>query len=317
MSSTLLDPPAQAVAGASAAPRKFPAIEFFPPTLFALALAFFTTLAWRKSLDPIIDFGREFYTPAQLAHGKTLYTDLAAFYGPLSQYTNALAFKLFGPTLTTLLALNVLIMTIATTLLYLLLRNVATILTATAATLLFILMFATAHVGAVGNFNFLTPYSHEATHGMTLSLAALLAFIRYTRTRKPTSLALTAFLAGCVLMTKPEIAVALIGSLIVGASLTIRSSRFSVPSILLAAGAFFLPLALMTAFLATKSPLPEAIKQTFGAYLFVSNGSLLQSRFYANSMGLENPAGQLTLILTTALRFAAILLPPFLAAVNN
>jgi hypothetical protein len=180
-------------------------------------------------------------------------------------------------------------------------------------------------VGAVGNFNFITPYSHEATHGITLSIAALLAFARYSRTHRIGWLAVSAACAGCVVMTKPEITLALGGALLIGFAFHVRSTGFklkrgqqanaSTPhTVLVAAGGFMLPLALMTAFLATRSPLPDALQHTFGAYLLMSNGELLQSRFYANSMGLENPGGQVAVILLTAARMAAILVPPLLAA---
>jgi hypothetical protein len=45
---------------------------------------------WRKWPDVLPDFGRELYAAWQLSAGKTLYTDVAYFKGPLSPYLNAL-----------------------------------------------------------------------------------------------------------------------------------------------------------------------------------------------------------------------------------
>ena len=53
-------------------------------------------LTWRGWADPLVDFGRELYVPWRLAEGERLYLDIAWFNGPLSQYWNALWFRIFG-----------------------------------------------------------------------------------------------------------------------------------------------------------------------------------------------------------------------------
>ena len=67
-------------------------------------LAFFalTWWSWRKWPDPLIDFGRELYVPWQITEGRVLYRDIESLFRPLFPYVNALWFRLFGVSLTTL-----------------------------------------------------------------------------------------------------------------------------------------------------------------------------------------------------------------------
>ena len=64
---------------------------------------------------------------------------------------------------------------------YLLIRQVGDRLSATAGTLVFLAVFAFGQYGLQGNFNFVTPYSHEMTHGTALSLAALMLLTIHVR----------------------------------------------------------------------------------------------------------------------------------------
>jgi hypothetical protein len=61
---------------------------------------------WATWPHPLVDFGRELYVPWQLAQGKVLYTEIAWFNGPLSQYWNSVCFRLFGASLRTLVICN-------------------------------------------------------------------------------------------------------------------------------------------------------------------------------------------------------------------
>ena len=55
-----------------------------------------TAISWQKWQDLIVDFGQQAYVPWQLAEGQVLYRDIFYIYGPLSAYTHALLFKIFG-----------------------------------------------------------------------------------------------------------------------------------------------------------------------------------------------------------------------------
>ena len=44
--------------------------------VLAIVFAMLTVWSWLKWPDPLIDFGRELYTPWQLSSGKVLYRDV-------------------------------------------------------------------------------------------------------------------------------------------------------------------------------------------------------------------------------------------------
>ena len=116
-------------------------------------------LTWRTWPDVLIDFGRELYVPWRLAAGQVLYTDVAYFNGPLSPYWNSLWFRLFGASFMTLVASNLILLALLTALLYVILREIASRVSATAACLVFTMLFAFGQFLEVGNYNFATPYS--------------------------------------------------------------------------------------------------------------------------------------------------------------
>ena len=101
----------------------------------------FLAFSWRKWPDPLIDFGREIYTPWRLANGAVLYRDVDCFYGPFSEYFNALIFTLFGPGLMVLVAANLIVFATIVTILYLLCRHAWGIISALAACAIFIVLF--------------------------------------------------------------------------------------------------------------------------------------------------------------------------------
>ena len=101
--------------------------------------------SWRKWPDLLVDFGQQLYIPWQLASGKLLYKDIVILHGPLSQYFNAFWFKLFGPSLTVLIFVNLAILAGITVVLYKTIRRFADSLTATTVCLVlpdFVRLFA-------------------------------------------------------------------------------------------------------------------------------------------------------------------------------
>jgi hypothetical protein len=126
--------------------------------------------SWEYGPDSLVDFGRELYLPWRLAAGDILYRDIVYLNGPLSPYWNALLFQVFGVGLWTLMVANAVIASAIAVLLYRLLSVIADRLTATVAFAAFMSTLAFAQFGTTANYNFLTPYSHEITHGMLLAL---------------------------------------------------------------------------------------------------------------------------------------------------
>jgi len=175
-----------------------------------------TWWSWGKWTDPLVDFGRELYSPWQITQGKVLDRDIATLFGPLSPYINALWFRLFGVSLTTLVLCNIAILAATSAGIYHLLRTSTDRVTASVATLTGLLLYGFSQYLDVGNYNFVSPYSHDATHGFALGVAALVAFYHGARTRRWWLYALSGLCLGLVLLTKPETALATAAALGVG-----------------------------------------------------------------------------------------------------
>lgn len=170
----------------------------------SLLAAWFLHASWRRWPDPMVDFGRELYLPWRLSEGAVLYRDLDQLFGPLSQYFNSLVFRIGGASLDTLVAVNIALYAAIMGLLYQLLRSGWGRLAALAGTACFISVFSFSHLVGIGNYNYVTPYAHEATHGilqlLSLTAALLAALRRPTRGR----LFGAGVLAGLSVLIKPE-----------------------------------------------------------------------------------------------------------------
>ena len=172
---------------------------------------FFLATSWRRWPDALVDFGLQLYTPWRLAQGAVLYRDVsyvANFYGPLSQYINAGIFALFGPGLMILVMANLLIFVIIVSVIYMLCRRAWGPGAAVAATATFIAVFGFSQFIGVGNYNFATPYSHEATHGFLVCLLLVLVLISWVKEATPLHSFLAGFLLGLSALLKLEILIA-------------------------------------------------------------------------------------------------------------
>ncbi|MBI3467404.1 MAG: glycosyltransferase family 39 protein, partial [Planctomycetes bacterium] len=147
--------------------------DYLPALTLPLALAVGLWWSWGTWPDVLIDFGRELYTPWRLAEGDVLYRDVAYFNGPVSPYLNSLWFRLFGSSLLTLVIANTVVLAAAVGLVYRLVMEIAGPAAALLAGLTFIAVFAFGQYVGAGNYNWICPYSHEITHGITLSLVAI------------------------------------------------------------------------------------------------------------------------------------------------
>jgi hypothetical protein len=192
--------------------EKFPARSFFwiGCGIVALAFVFAAAISWRRWPDLIVDFGGQLYIPWRLANGAVLYRDL--FYlagGPLSQYFNALLFKIFGASFLTLIVANLAFVAAALTLIYRHFVAAADVLTATTICLGVILVFAFGQYSNIGNYNYIAPYSHEVLHGLLLSILAVALLWDWLAKEKIRFVFAAGFCSGLVFLTKPDIFVAL------------------------------------------------------------------------------------------------------------
>jgi hypothetical protein len=293
-----------------------PAADAVP---LALALAALAAWSWGTWPDVLVDFGRELYVAWRLSAGDVLYRDVASFYGPLSPYVNAALFRVFGVGLRTLALANLLLLGLTTWLLRaLLLRAGAGRLAAGAAALVFLGVFGFGHLVLSGSFNFVCPYAHEATHGFLLALAALACALRtqdvapgLPPARAARLPLLSGLLCGLAFLTKPESFVAGLGACALGLLLATR--RWTRAARLLSAGAFalglLLPAAVAFALLARVLPVEEAARGLLGSWIYLGNRDLFQLRYFAWSMGLDDPAHSLGRLLLAAARTLGLLAP--------
>ena len=167
-----------------------------------------TAWSWRKWPDLLVDFGQALYIPWQLASGKLLYKDIAFLHGPLSQHLNAFWFRLFGPSLTILIFVNLAVLACMTGVIYRTIRLFSDWLTATTACLVLLCLFGFSQYVLIGNYNYISPYNHEATHGVALTAAMILGISHYMTRGGRAAGAFSGICLGLALLTKVEVALA-------------------------------------------------------------------------------------------------------------
>lgn len=189
-----------------------PARRFFWIGLAVVGLAFIfaAAISWRRWPDLFVDFGGQLYIPWRLANGAVLYRDLFYFAGgPLSQYFNALLFKIFGVSFLTLIVAN---LTLVAAMLFLIYRRFAAATdawTSTTICLGIVLVFAFGQYTTIGNYNYIAPYSHEMLHGLFLSILAVMLLSDWLAQGRLRHAFAAGFCTGLVFLTKPDIFVAL------------------------------------------------------------------------------------------------------------
>ena len=179
-------------------------------SVVAVVFVVLAALTWRKWPDVIIDFGTQLYIPWRLSEGAVLYRDLFYFAGgPLSQYFNALLFKIFGVSFTTLIVANLMILAGMLVFIYRRFLAASDVLTATMVCLGIVMVFAFSEYLQTGNYNYVAPYSHEMLHGLVLAMLAV-GFLSDWLAKKFLRHAFLAGLCGgLVFLTKPDIFLAL------------------------------------------------------------------------------------------------------------
>ncbi|MBZ0169188.1 MAG: glycosyltransferase family 39 protein [Kofleriaceae bacterium] len=267
-----------------------------PHAIFAIhAIAFVVLVwwSWGKWLDPLIDFGRELYVPWQITRGRVLYRDIASLFGPLSPYVNALWFQLFGVSLATLVFCNLVIFAAMIAGIYRLVRRSTDRSTASAASLSILLLFGFSQYVEIGNYNFVCPYSHEATHGIALSVAMMVCLQDAIAAGRRLLFAMAGACFGLVLLTKPEIALAAFAAVAATWAAWVatdthdrRALRQSVPLFLATAA---VPPLLFFLYFIRHMESAEAWRAIMGAWTPVFIPAITSNRFYRLSMGLDRP----------------------------
>ena len=271
--------------------------------LYAGVFGLLTWWSWRKWPDPLVDFGRELYVPWQITRGRMLHRDLLSLFGPLSPYVNAAWFELFGVSLRTLALCNLAILAGILTGVHRILRSSTDLVTAAAAGMALLLLFGFSQYVAVGNYNFVTPYAHEATHGLALSVAMIVLLHRAIRDRGRWSSMLAGGCFGLVLLTKPEIGVAAAGAVITAAIaawiLSDGDRRGLAGAVLFVTAAAVPPLCFFLYF-AGHMAAADAARATAGAWMPMFHAAIAGNEFYRRSMGLNDPLGNAAAMLLNA-----------------
>src|SRR5438105_3626205 len=179
-------------------------LEIVGLVTLAAATAFFVATSWRKWSDPLIDFGDQLYTAWRLSQGAVLYRDVDLLYGPLSQYFNALLFRIFGPGVMVLVAANLAVFGAILAVLYLLCRRAWGVPSALVAGAIFVAVFGFSQFVHWGNLNYATPYAHETTHGMLICLLLCLILVRAAENLTISRSFLAGGLLGLTAVLKPE-----------------------------------------------------------------------------------------------------------------
>jgi hypothetical protein len=249
---------------------------------------------WFGWPDPVVDFGRELYVPWQITQGKILYRDIAYFNGPLSPYFNAFIFELIGVSLRSLVIVNLILLATLTWMIWRLWKFIADEFTATVACVVLLCVFSFLKLSGIGNYNFVTPYSHELTHGVILSFAALMCVMRYLHGPRKRHLAFAGGILGLIFLTKAEVFAAAAPAICVAAALAIASMKnmTRLKRAQTAVGfivAFLLVMMLAILFLWMKLPFDQAVHGMLGSWNYAFDPRINSMRFYRFTRGTLDP----------------------------
>ncbi|HLF48399.1 MAG TPA: glycosyltransferase family 39 protein [Methylomirabilota bacterium] len=283
------------------------------PAAIALAGVAMLVWSWRKWPDVLVDFGHQIYTAWRLSTGAVLYTDTDYLMGPLSPYWNALLFRVFGPSFMTLAVANIVLVAILLVLLYRLLGRVGRPLATASACLAFVTLFAFGQLVGYGNFNFIAPYSHDLTHGVLLSVAAIFCLARYHSGSQVRWMAAAGLAIGLLFLTKVEVFVAGSVAAITGLVLTLWVERPGRRRLLRLVGAFVAaaaapPLVTFGLF-SLAMPARRALTQPLGHWRAALRGDIAALPFYGEGMGVGDVGASVWALLAATFGYALILGP--------
>ena len=273
------------------------AARFAGPALVGVLFILFAALTWRKWPDFLIDFGVQLYVPWRINEGQVLYRDL--FYmsgGPLSQYFNALLFKIFGVSFSTLIWANLVFAAGLLVIVYRRFLAVSDALTATTICLGLVTVFIFANYTLIGNYNYIAPYTHDTVHGVLLSI--LVVGLLYDWVVRPRlRLACLAGLgAGFVFLTKPDIFIALMAT--AAAAVVIhwvgrRETRVIAKSLAGFAAAFLVPPLFFFLFFLRVEDWRSSVHSVVFGWVPLLATKVPHNPYYARFSGMDHPADHL------------------------
>jgi hypothetical protein len=281
------------------------------PAVIALLFVFSAALTWRKWADIIVDFGMQLYVPWRISEGDVLYRDVMYLPGgPFSQHFNALLFKVFGVSFRTLIFANLAITAGMLVLIYRQFCAATNRLTATTIAAIIVVGFAFANYGD-GNYNYVTPYCHEALHGLALSVLAISLLTNWLRRPRSIFIWGAGFCYGTVFLTKPEMFLALSAATLAAFVLIFKSSgKISLLAKLLgifSIAAAIAPLFFLFYFLRVEN-LHDSLRSTAFAWVPVLQHSFAANPYYKEFLGLDHPRYNLWKMIWQTALFAVVAL---------
>lgn len=265
---------------------------------FPLALTFLfaamSAWSWRKWPEIIIDFGRELYIPWQLSEGAVLYRDMTHIFGPASQYFNSFIFRVFGVSYTVLCVADLVLLAIFIYTLYQLISKTSSALTAFACCGVVLSLFSFSQYDEFGSWNFISPYAHEASHGIILSVIAMYQFARYVTARRKFHVFLSGLCAGLIFLMKTEIFLSVMISISFAFVLLCITSKRPLPLmvyvreyILFLSCCTIFPLLFFLCFLSAMD-FKQAIMGVFGGWFLLLDSGVGSSAFYLDMTGFDD-----------------------------
>lgn len=274
---------------------------FLRLTLYLVIAGIMLNISWYAWPDLVKDFGIELYIPWRITEGDILYRDILYYQqGPLPFYWNALWFYLFGASVNTLIIVNFILLVLLVCLLEIWLKNISNTFTTTIAVMFFIGNFAFSRYVEFGNYNYLAPYAQGATHGLILSIAALLCLKKWTDQQKGGWLFGAGILVGLTTLTKLELAVSLMiaSGIYLVSSFIARRLVFKemVKNFFVFIGGLVVPPIFTTISFSIALPFKTAVWSIFNQWVAIWDGRVAEtskSFFYRHSSGLDNVSGNL------------------------
>ncbi len=248
--------------------------------------------SWRKWPDLLVDFGQQLYVPWRVTLGERLHLEIAFLHGPLSQHVHALWFALFGPSLTVLIVSNLAVLALLTWITYRLARLCAGRLAATIAGLVLLCGFGFAQYVGTGNYNFIAPYTHESTHGVTLAAGMILALSLALTRGGRWHWTLAGLLLGLAMLTKVEVGLAAVAAATLGVVAGFVLKEIRRADLLRFLAAAVAPLAVFFVYFLSYLPASAALRAVGGGLAALSR-EVAANPFYRRVAGFDNPIGNL------------------------
>ncbi len=263
------------------------------PSLVVLVYLLLAVWTWRRCGDLLQDFGHQLYIPWRLSEGAVLYRDIFWHFGPLSQQFHAWLFHAFGTSLTTLLVSNLVLILLLVVLVYWLALKVSDRLSATMCAITALCMFCFAHYLDEGNFNFVFPHLHEATHGTIMLVALVPLLSRTAGARSIWAAAGAGLIFGCLMLTKIELALTAV--VLTAAAFLLRERSLPLAARLAFACFALLPPALFFLLMCTQMPRTEALSGVLRAWssLLIIGGRAVSDRYQLQTSGFDDVGGNL------------------------